>query len=78
MIEDNFRSNVMSSVIIEGLVNAIYLSNKMQRIEYEHFQTTCMLKVDIPWMLIKCSQCKIFGHTDKACSRKVVKEVAIV
>ena len=32
------------------------------------------VQVDILWMHIKCSQCKIFGHEDKICPRKVVKE----
>ena len=40
--------------------------------------STVHVQVDIPWIPIKCSHCKIFGHADKACSRKVMKEVATV
>ena len=30
---------------------------------------------DIPWLSVKCSQCKIFVHEDKVCPRKPTIEV---
>ena len=30
------------------------------------------VSVTIPWMLVKCSHCQIFGHSDKDCSSKTV------
>ena len=28
------------------------------------------VNVEIPWMLVKCSQCRIFGHGDNFCPMK--------
>ncbi|XVE64469.1 hypothetical protein DITRI_Ditri07aG0103300 [Diplodiscus trichospermus] len=34
--------------------------------------------VDIPWFLSRCSNCHIFGHTDKTCTKKAAVQVAKV
>ena len=44
MVEETFQSDVAPSITIEGLVNAMYLSNKMQNIEHESFQNNMHVK----------------------------------
>ena len=34
------------------------------------------VKVDIPWMPIKCSHCKNFGHGNKTCQMREKNDVA--
>ena len=36
------------------------------------------IKMEVPWRLQKCSQCKIFGHMDKNCLVKVSNPMAKV
>ncbi|XVF46959.1 hypothetical protein PTKIN_Ptkin03bG0070300 [Pterospermum kingtungense] len=34
------------------------------------------VQVTVPWMPLKCSKCKIFGHADRNCARKEVHAVS--
>ena len=72
MVEENSRSDRVSSVITEESVNEMYLSDKVQKIEHEPFQNNMyveeeIIDVDEGEVVKECNDKSIVFRSLKSC-----------